>query len=261
MSYSILSSRRSKGTGEVPTFSGSNAADLFGARTTSVYESATLSSMDSFGTGGGGVKPPGLDDYPWQDTDFLRNSLWPGDRFDRNDLGWNITYVGDTKVGGESVRPMQRELNGSATAHERRRGRRQLLRVNAAELHNAMYIQHERVTRGLGRIAWSGDLIVQAQEWAQYMASMNRIEHRYDLSSGVDEGWSIISENVAMNHEIGRDGAHLGLMNSEGHRANILDPRITRIGIGIRQSGVYFFMCQIFKAQWDEAQWDATEDD
>jgi uncharacterized protein YkwD len=130
--------------------------------------------------------------------------------------------------------------------------------VNSAELHNAMYIQYDRVTRGLGKIAWSGDLIVQAQEWAEYMARMNKIEHRSDLSAGVEDGWSIISENVAMNHKIGRDGAHEGLMNSEGHRSNILDPRITRVGVGVRRRGIYFFMCQIFKATYYDYD---TEDD
>jgi len=33
--------------------------------------------------------------------------------------------------------------------------------------------------------------------------------------------------------------AHVGLMNSEGHRENILDPKLNKIGIGVIDNGVY----------------------
>jgi uncharacterized protein YkwD len=33
--------------------------------------------------------------------------------------------------------------------------------------------------------------------------------------------------------------AHTGLMNSEGHRANILEPKFKRVGIGVIDNGVY----------------------
>jgi len=33
--------------------------------------------------------------------------------------------------------------------------------------------------------------------------------------------------------------AHNGLMNSEGHRANILEPEFRKIGIGVIDNGVY----------------------
>lgn len=33
--------------------------------------------------------------------------------------------------------------------------------------------------------------------------------------------------------------AHNGLMNSEGHRANILSPEFSRVGIGVIDNGIY----------------------
>ena len=33
--------------------------------------------------------------------------------------------------------------------------------------------------------------------------------------------------------------AHTGLMNSKGHRENILDPRFTKLGIGVIDNGIY----------------------
>jgi uncharacterized protein YkwD len=227
-----------------------DSSEPFGAIATLKEEREKLPSVDS-SSNRSGTHPLGFDDYPWHDADFLRDALWDFDLFDDGDFGWNITYANDTEETGADFPSMPREWNSSSTTARARqkRSHRRLLRVNSAELHNAMYIQYERVVRGLGRIAWSGDLVEQAQEWAEYMASANRIEHRFDLSSGVEGGWTVISENVCMNHRIDRDGAHSGLMNSEGHRANILDSRINRIGIGVRQSGPYYFMCQIFKSQ------------
>ena len=35
------------------------------------------------------------------------------------------------------------------------------------------------------------------------------------------------------------DRAHTGLMNSEGHKRNILDPAFGKIGIGVVDGGVY----------------------
>jgi len=39
------------------------------------------------------------------------------------------------------------------------------------------------------------------------------------------------AENLALHPSV--ESAHQGLMNSPGHRANILNPNLTEIGIGI----------------------------
>lgn len=44
-------------------------------------------------------------------------------------------------------------------------------------------------------------------------------------------------ENLALASNLSR--AHKGLMESEGHRRNILDPSFTRIGIGVVSGGIY----------------------
>jgi uncharacterized protein YkwD len=55
----------------------------------------------------------------------------------------------------------------------------------------------------------------------------------------------IIGENIAYAGDI--ETAHTGLMNSLPHKANILDPRFTRIGIGIINSDYFGFMIsQVF---------------
>ncbi|KKR60955.1 MAG: hypothetical protein UT99_C0004G0001, partial [Candidatus Curtissbacteria bacterium GW2011_GWA2_40_31] len=49
--------------------------------------------------------------------------------------------------------------------------------------------------------------------------------------------YSLAGENLALAPDVIR--AHNGLMNSEGHRRNILDPAFSKIGIGAIDGGVY----------------------
>jgi uncharacterized protein YkwD len=47
-------------------------------------------------------------------------------------------------------------------------------------------------------------------------------------------------ENIALAQTL--SVAHTGLMNSPGHRANILNPAYGRLGIGILDGGIYGLM-------------------
>ncbi|PIP55772.1 MAG: hypothetical protein COX06_01755 [Candidatus Zambryskibacteria bacterium CG22_combo_CG10-13_8_21_14_all_42_17] len=54
-------------------------------------------------------------------------------------------------------------------------------------------------------------------------------------AGGVD--FRVAGENLALVQTV--DRAHNGLMNSPGHRRNILDPNFKRVGIGVIDGGVY----------------------
>lgn len=57
--------------------------------------------------------------------------------------------------------------------------------------------------------------------------------------------YGIVGENLAFAPDL--SAAHDGLMNSEGHKRNILDTRFRRVGIGVIDGGVYGKMfTQIF---------------
>ncbi len=49
--------------------------------------------------------------------------------------------------------------------------------------------------------------------------------------------YSFAGENLALAPSV--TTAHTGLMNSEGHRANILEPNFKKLGIGVIDNGVY----------------------
>lgn len=87
--------------------------------------------------------------------------------------------------------------------------------------------------------------------------SMDMFEQRYfshydpagknaaDRMNGAGIKFTFVGENLAYAPDVA--SAHSGLMASEGHRKNILEPRFHRIGIGVVDGGIYGFMfTQIF---------------
>ena len=74
-----------------------------------------------------------------------------------------------------------------------------------------------------------------AARQAKLMAQREQIFHQ-DLDTVVhDCGLAGAGENVAAGYPTGRSVVDDGWMSSEGHRANILDPSFTVMGIGARK--------------------------
>src|SRR5919109_1185606 len=61
--------------------------------------------------------------------------------------------------------------------------------------------------------------------------------HDRDAVAGYT-GWSAIGENIAAGYPT-PEAVVAGWMSSPGHRANILSPNFTEIGIGLAQGGKY----------------------
>jgi hypothetical protein len=96
----------------------------------------------------------------------------------------------------------------------------------------------ERVQRGLRPLHWDDTLYHAAEGHAHEMAARASISHQYpgepDLSSrGRQAGarFNLISENVAEAPTAVR--IHDAWMNSSGHRANLLDPKVDAVGIAV----------------------------
>lgn len=70
----------------------------------------------------------------------------------------------------------------------------------------------------------------------------------FDMLSAFGIKYIAAGENIAGNSSV--TGAETALMNSPGHRANILNPNFTHIGIGIKSGGPYGNMfSQMFISQ------------
>ena len=113
-------------------------------------------------------------------------------------------------------------------------------------------VNEERVQRGLNPLGWRDETLPPAREHARDMWERQYFGHTSpdgeDVGDRLDRhgvGYFIAGENLALAPTV--DTAHQGLMNSEGHRANILEPRFNQIAIGVIDNGVYGKMfVQIF---------------
>ncbi|AQS11472.1 cysteine-rich secretory protein family protein [Clostridium saccharobutylicum] len=79
---------------------------------------------------------------------------------------------------------------------------------------------------------------------AQDMIDNNYFSHSspkygspFDMLKSFGISYVKAGENIAGNHDV--QDAHNSLMNSPGHRRNILDPNFTHIGIGIKNGSSY----------------------
>lgn len=113
----------------------------------------------------------------------------------------------------------------------------------AASLVNAF-----RQSQGLSRLTASVELMTKAQDWIEYLAERDSGLVHSRLSDGVSSGWSELRENLGYAGSI--DEVVHGLENSPPHRANLLDPDLTEMGIGItRTADGRVWMAQVFAAR------------
>jgi uncharacterized protein YkwD len=95
-----------------------------------------------------------------------------------------------------------------------------------------------RAENGLGPLAANATLNAAAQACADRMAASGQMTH----SKQHPGGFMAWGENIAYGHQSG-NAVFNGWMNSEGHRANILNPRYTQMGIGYASGN---WWCQQF---------------
>lgn len=115
------------------------------------------------------------------------------------------------------------------------------------ESENVMFklLNKERSERGLRLLEKDEDLREVARSYARQMLQYGFFSHtsKVDNSTALErtsqEGiiFRIIGENLAYAPDVYL--AHQGLMNSEGHRANILSIEYGRVGIGVIDAGIY----------------------
>ncbi len=86
-----------------------------------------------------------------------------------------------------------------------------------------------------------------ARQKSQDMAVKNYFSHisptygsPFDMLRNAGISYTLAGENIAGAGSV--TSAHNALMNSSGHRANILHPSYQRVGIGIYRGGAYGMM-------------------
>lgn len=122
----------------------------------------------------------------------------------------------------------------------------------AAEAKMLFLVNRERALRGLKRFEWAPELVPVARAHSKDMFVRGYFAHTSPEGKNVADrlkdrnlSFYVVGENLALSPTV--DIAHKGLMNSPGHRANILSKDFSKIGIGVMDGGIYGKMfTQIF---------------
>jgi uncharacterized protein YkwD len=105
-------------------------------------------------------------------------------------------------------------------------------------------VNRERAEAGLPALAVAGDLTAVARRHSARMADQGKMHHNPNLASDVG-GWLKVGENVGRGPSV--SSIHTALMNSSGHRRNILDGEWSQIGIGVEVRGSTVWMTAVFR--------------
>ncbi len=114
-----------------------------------------------------------------------------------------------------------------------------------------------RGAHGLSGLAMHPDLVRKAESWALYMANggcgrggngLPNICHSA-LSAGITVQWTGLAENVGMiSPSTNVTGMHNAFVNSPAHAANMLNGKMTYVGVGIAVVGNYMYAAEVFMA-------------
>jgi len=121
----------------------------------------------------------------------------------------------------------------------------QLKNDAASEMAMFNLINQERQLRGIKLLVFSQSLTEVAREYGEEMFTKGFFSHysEVDNSSPVQRlerkniDFIIAGENLAFAPDVRI--AHQGLMNSPGHRENILSPNYEKVGIGVIDGGIF----------------------
>ncbi len=126
--------------------------------------------------------------------------------------------------------------------------------VGQYEARIAELVNEARADAGLPAVTVSATMSTVARSWSGTMARTGNFAHNPSYSSQLPAGWTRLGENVAYGMKSpGLYEAlqiHKNLMGSPGHRANILNPSYTHVGIGVayvnRSGRTYVYVTQNF---------------
>jgi uncharacterized protein YkwD len=115
----------------------------------------------------------------------------------------------------------------------------------AAAAQSVAFVNDHRRDNGSGDLRADAELTALAEAWAQQMAADQEMRHNPNLSDQIPAGYSAWGENVAYGFDPGE--INEAWWNSDGHRANMLNPDYTALGVAfvVDDAGDYWAV-QVF---------------
>jgi uncharacterized YkwD family protein len=114
--------------------------------------------------------------------------------------------------------------------------------LSTEEVQMIEFVNHARTAAGLPALTADSALTHTARLKSQDMIKLNYFAHQsptygspFDMMSQFGIDFQTAGENIACNQTVA--AAHQALMNSQGHRENILNESFVYIGIGIISGG------------------------
>lgn len=101
-----------------------------------------------------------------------------------------------------------------------------------------------RAAAGVRPLTAAPDLTAVAQRHSQRMASNGSLFHNPNLATEVTN-WSSLAENVGYGGSIAT--IQDAFMNSQGHRANVLNAGFSEVGVGVVQAGSRLWVTVVFR--------------
>jgi len=112
-------------------------------------------------------------------------------------------------------------------------------------------VNRARINEGLDPLAWSAPLAAVGDGHATEMYVQGFFSHTSEVTGSVADRMSdagipflVVGENLALAAT--SRTVHEGLMDSPGHRANIVGGRFTRVGIGVIRGPLGLMVVQVF---------------
>lgn len=158
-------------------------------------------------------------------------SVAGGQELDLSELSKYGINLGNMDVGGNLTQATQ---SVSSFDHD----------AEVIEIYNL--VNQERTKRGLNTLELSEELNDIADQRAEEIVNDYSHDGFYAYTSDIRDifGQVKISENIDGNFSA--SGAMNAWMNSSGHRANILNPNFSNIGIGAYKTGSMIYFVQLF---------------
>jgi len=112
--------------------------------------------------------------------------------------------------------------------------------LTAEEAEALRLLNADRAAKGLAALKSNGSLVRLAEDYAQDMIDRNFFSHYnpegqspFDRMQQAGISYKSAGENLAINSSVA--AAEKALMNSSGHRANILSSKYSEVGVGVRR--------------------------
>jgi uncharacterized protein YkwD len=106
-------------------------------------------------------------------------------------------------------------------------------------------VNDARIAAGLAPFSWDPHLATMAVDWSTNMSTQG-FRHRENSTVSLPSTVRYHGENIAWGLRTPVSGLHQSLMDSPGHRANLLSTKSSRIGIGVVHVGEETWITQNF---------------